>query len=54
MIGEGSLGAAPFKRIMTDARLASIPKLLETPKGDDLVTFDRRTLDQLRRWSMAG
>ena len=54
LIGEGSLGAAPFKRIMTDARLASIPKLLETPKGDDLVTFDRRTLEQLRRWSMAG
>ena len=49
-IGDGSLGAEPFRRIMTDARLAGIPKLLETPKGDDLVTFDRRALAKLRAW----
>jgi deoxyribonuclease-4 len=50
-LGDGSLGAEPFRRIMTDARLANIPKLLETPKGDDLVTFDRRALAKLRAWA---
>jgi deoxyribonuclease-4 len=47
-IGVGMLGDAPFRRIMRDPRLASIPKLLETPKGDDMVTNDRRALTKLR------
>ena len=34
---------------MTDRRFATIPKLLETPKGDDdEVTNDRRMLALLR------
>ncbi len=48
LLGEGSLGEAPFRRIMTDPRFAAIPKLLETPKGDDEVTNDRRMLTLLR------
>ncbi|MGE0347169.1 MAG: deoxyribonuclease IV, partial [Gemmatimonadales bacterium] len=48
LIGEGSLGPEPFQRIMTDPRFAHIPKLLETPKGDDMVTNDRRMLAMLR------
>lgn len=48
LIGEGSLGEAPFRRIMTDPRFARVPKLLETPKGDDEVTNDRRMLGLLR------
>ncbi|HEX6089650.1 MAG TPA: deoxyribonuclease IV [Gemmatimonadales bacterium] len=51
LIGEGSLGAEPFRRIMQDPRFAGIPKLIETPKGDDLVTNDRRMLRRLRRYA---
>ncbi len=51
LIGEGSLGPEPFRRIMRDARFAGVPKLLETPKGDDLVTNDRRMLSRLRRYA---
>jgi deoxyribonuclease-4 len=48
LIGEGQIGAEPFWRIMTDSRLAAVPKALETPKGDDMVTNDRRMLALLR------
>lgn len=51
LIGQGSLGDAPFRRIMTDARLAAVPKVLETPKGDDLVTNDRAMLAKLRAFA---
>ncbi|HEV2735915.1 MAG TPA: deoxyribonuclease IV, partial [Longimicrobiaceae bacterium] len=34
-IGEGSLGDEPFRRIMNDERFAAVPRVLETPKGDD-------------------
>ena len=47
-IGVGMLGDAPFRRIMQDPRLAAIPKVLETPKGDDMVTNDRLALGKLR------
>jgi deoxyribonuclease IV len=53
-IGEGTLGETPFRRIMTDARFFEVPKLLETPKGDDLVTFDRRNLARLRSYRAEG
>jgi deoxyribonuclease IV len=51
-IGEGTLGEAPFRRIMTDPRFAAVPKVLETPKGDDKVTLDQVNLAKLR--SFAG
>ncbi|HSG49960.1 MAG TPA: deoxyribonuclease IV [Longimicrobiales bacterium] len=47
-IGEGTLGPEPFRRIMTDSRFRGIPKVLETPKGDDGVTADRANLALLR------
>ena len=47
LIGDGTLGEAPFRLIMTDARLSHVPKVLETPKGDDMVTNDRRMLAML-------
>lgn len=34
-IGQGTLGLEPFRFIMNDQRFASVPKILETPKGDD-------------------
>ena len=48
LIGEGSLGREPFRRLMTDPRFRRVPKLLETPKGEDEVTNDRRMLRRLR------
>lgn len=51
LIGEGSLGPEPFRRIMRDPRLQHIPKILETPKGQDLVTNDRRMLRRLRAYA---
>jgi deoxyribonuclease-4 len=49
LIGEGSLGREPFRRLMTDPRFAGVPKILETPKGEDEVTNDRKMLRRLRR-----
>ncbi|HSR41440.1 MAG TPA: deoxyribonuclease IV [Longimicrobiales bacterium] len=53
-IGEGSLGEGPFRRIMTDARFAEVPKLLETPKEDDPVRNDLRNLGLLRSFRQGG
>ncbi|HUE96300.1 MAG TPA: deoxyribonuclease IV [Longimicrobiaceae bacterium] len=49
-IGEGTLGPEPFRRLMRDGRLRAVPKILETPKGDDPVIADRRNLERLRRF----
>jgi len=51
LIGQGSLGPDPFRRVMRDPRFAGIPKILETPKGDDLVANDRRMLRRLRAYA---
>lgn len=48
LVGEGSLGLGPFRRLMKDPRFIAVPKILETPKGDDEVTNDRRMLSLLR------
>jgi deoxyribonuclease-4 len=50
LIGEGTLGPQPFRRIMRDPRFARVIKLIETPKGDDEVTQDRRMLRRLRAY----
>ena len=54
LIGEGSLGEAPFRRLMTDARLAHVPRVIETPKGDDATATDTRMLERLRGYEAAG
>jgi deoxyribonuclease-4 len=51
LIGEGSLGETPFRRIMTDQRLAQVPKVIETPKLDDAAATDSRMLDRLRGYA---
>ncbi len=53
-IGEGSLGDEPFRRIVSDPRFATVPKVLETPKGDDPLLFDRRNLARLRAFRHGG
>ncbi len=54
LIGQGHIGEKPFARIMQDPRLAHVPKALETPKGDDMVTNDRRMLAMLRAFAAGG
>ena len=50
-IGEGTIGPEPFRRIMRDPRLASVIKIIETPKGGDPVRHDRRMLRRLRAYA---
>jgi deoxyribonuclease-4 len=51
LIAEGSLGETPFRRIMTDERLHSVPKVIETPKLDDATATDSRMLERLRSYA---
>lgn len=53
-IGRGAIGAEAFGALVRDDRYASVPKLLETPKGDDAVAADRRNLGVLRTLRAAG
>lgn len=47
-LGEGTLGPRPFRCIVQDPELAGVPKILETPKGDDPIAADRANLAFLR------
>ncbi len=51
LISEGSLGAEPFRQLMRDSRFGHVIKILETPKGDDEVTNDRKMLRRLRTYA---
>ncbi|MBI2408252.1 MAG: deoxyribonuclease IV [Gemmatimonadetes bacterium] len=51
LIGAGAIGDGAFRRIMTDPRLAAVPKVLETPKGDDMISNDRAMLRKLRAFA---
>lgn len=53
LIGEGSLGPEPFRRLMTDPRFARVIKILETPKGDHPTAMDRKMLRRLRGYARA-
>jgi deoxyribonuclease IV len=50
-IAEGTLGTEPFRRILNDERFTGIPKILETPKGDDPIAADRANLARLRSYT---
>lgn len=52
-IGRGTIGQAGFRNLLSEPRLAAIPKFLETPK-DEALDFDRRNLATLRRLAAAG
>lgn len=47
-IGEGRIGLRAFGALLSDARVAGVPGVLETPKGDDPLESDRRNLAILR------
>jgi deoxyribonuclease-4 len=52
LIAEGSLGEIPFRRVMTDERLARVPKVIETPKLEDATVTDSRMLERLRSYAV--
>lgn len=47
-IGAGLLGADVFRALLEDERFRTVPKVIETPKDDDVVAADRRNLATLR------
>jgi deoxyribonuclease IV len=47
-IGAGALGEAPFRRLVNDERFHAVPKVIETPKDDDVLGTDRQNLARLR------
>ena len=51
LIAEGTIGEQAFRRIMTDERMATIPKVIETPKGDTPAETDGRMLRLLRSYA---
>lgn len=53
-IGQGKLGLDAFRLLVNDRRLASIPKILETPKGQDARGRDLDTINlaTLRRLTL--
>lgn len=53
-IGSGALGLEAFRAVMTDPRFADIPKILETPKGEDEISGDVANLAILRRLAAEG
>lgn len=54
LIGEGTIGDRAFRRIMTDPRFATVPKVIETPKGAEPERTDRRMLRRLRSYARSG
>lgn len=55
-IGEGELGKAGFRQLLSDDRMAGIPMILETPKGTDEagLDWDKRNLRRLRLMASQG
>jgi deoxyribonuclease IV len=52
-IGKGNIGDTGFRLIMNDKRFEHIPKILETPKGEDM-REDRMNLRRLRSFMREG
>src|SRR2546428_1369392 len=47
-VGEGSIGAQPFRRLVREPRFRRVIKIIETPEGDEPVRHDRRMLRRVR------
>jgi deoxyribonuclease IV len=52
LIAEGTLGEGVFRRLMTDDRLAAIPKVIEVPGLDDPMITYGRMLARLRSYML--
>jgi deoxyribonuclease-4 len=55
-IGKGQIGRPGFVNLLGDARLAHVPRILETPKGQTKAgtDFDRLNLRRMRSWAGLG
>jgi deoxyribonuclease-4 len=53
LIGEGTLGREPFRRIMRSPRFAHTIAIIETPTEGDPMTMNRRMLRRLRAYGRA-
>ena len=53
-IGEGTIGDDGFRAIMRHPGLRPVPKVIETPKGDDALAADRANLARLRAYRAAS
>ena len=53
-IGAGTLGDGFFRRLVCDERFRNAPKLIETPKGTNVLWTDRRNIGRLRRYRKEG
>ncbi|MBI9112560.1 deoxyribonuclease IV [Maridesulfovibrio ferrireducens] len=48
-IGKGKIGIEGFRSLINDVRFSTIPKVIETPKGEDInFESDRMNIDLLR------
>jgi deoxyribonuclease-4 len=50
-LGEGTLGLAPFRRIMADPRLDGIPLILETPDETKEMSLWKKEIELLRAFA---
>lgn len=50
-IGKGEIGLEGFRLLMNDRRFSKIPKILETPKGDESIE-DKKNIKRL--WDLIG
>lgn len=50
-IGAGMIKPAAFKLLMQDKKFSTIPKILETPKGDNDLASDIKNLTTLRHYT---
>jgi deoxyribonuclease-4 len=48
-IGKGAIGLEAFRCLMSDPRFKKVPKVLETPKEDDMDIVNLRTLREMAR-----
>jgi deoxyribonuclease IV len=53
-IGEGTMGDAVFHGVMNHPALLNVPKVIETPKGDDWLRTDRANLGRLRGYRVGN
>ncbi len=49
-IGQGTIGEDVFAAIVRHPALRGVPKVIETPKGDDALVADRANLARLRSY----
>lgn len=50
-IGQGKIKSAAFKLLMQDAKFKKIPKILETPKGEDEFSDDIKNIKTLQKYA---